>query len=624
MKNLDNREQELYNKKRKVSTRKRSGIKSEKKQSGGRAWNDDPITLPKKKTRSVTRTILGFSVAFFAFSVVFLAFQFLSGNGKVSPTNVDIEVLGNTFAAGGEELPLQIQITNRNSVSLLYSDLIIKYPDGAGDKTTERISLGTIKPRETIVETKDITLFGRQGDLQEILVDVEFRTEGSNAIFHRDFSHFVTLNSAPLDLLVEAPSSVVSGQQATYRMTIRANSDVVNQDLGVKVDYPIGFRYEDSNMDPAYGENVWYIGDLAAGSEKEITFTGALFGESGEERSFRFFVGPYGNGTSGDLKEVYSSYIHTESIVRPFIATQVLVDGIDDEVVAIKAQETVPISIKWSNNLPTRVDNVVVTVDIEGDILNESSVQNTGGFYDSNANRITWDKSNYGNFASVQPGARDTLTFRMSSLPLYQNGSLAQDAEITLRVSIRGQKPTEGGSLENVQNTLEKTIQINSDFAVAADGYFRSGPFNNQGTIPPVAGQETEYTIIWSVTNSANPVSNGKVTTTLPNYVVYKNQVNPASESLSFDPNTRELTWNLGTVTRGAGLTSARPEVAFLLGFTPSISQVGSAPLLTGEIELTGRDLFTGETLSSSDSAVSIRLTNDTGYNSSEGRVIAP
>lgn len=622
MNNLDKKDRTLYGKD-KISARKRSGIKSSRNTDAPRDWGSSSVSgRSRKKKGGMVKTIFTGSIIFFVLAVLFFLFQFLTGNQNVSTNKVDIEVLGNTFVAGGEELPIQIQITNRNSVDLEYTDLFIEYPDGSGESTRERVSLGTIKSRQTVVESRDIVLFGQQGSLEEVLVTVQYRTKGSNAIFAKDTSHFVTLNSAPIDLVVDASERIVSGQRTTFTISVRANNSVTNENVGVKIDYPTGFRYEESSIDPVFGDNIWSLGDLGAGVEKEFTVTGVMFGEEGEQRAFRFFVGPYTNFANAELAQAYSSYIHSATITRPFIGTQVLIGGIEDEVVAMKATENISVSIKWSNNLATRVDDVVLEVKIEGDIVNESSIQNFNGFYDSNTNTLRWDKSTYGAFASIQPGGRNTLNFSLRSLPLYQSGSLAQDEEITLSISISGKRPTEGSSLETIRNSTQKIIKINSDLYITGDSFFRTGPFNNGGTIPPKVGQETEYTIIWTVKNSANVVSNAKVSTILPGYVTYKNQISPASESVTFDPATRELTWNVGTVARGAGLTQAGEEVAILLGFTPSISQIGSSPLLTGPIELSAKDLFTGQTLRVSDSAISIRLTNDPGYSSSEGRVV--
>jgi len=618
MEYLDKKDQQLYTNKHEHS-KKRTVLKKKSGTEVKTSWGADTRPTKRRKKPSVAKMVFGFSIFFLILAIGYFVFQMVAGNGKVSTKNIDIEILGNAFAEGGEELPLQIQVTNRNSVPLEYSDLLIQYPDGAGELVRERVSVGTVKSGDTVVESRDIVLYGRQGDQQEIQATIEYRIKGSNAIFHKEYSHFVTLSSAPLDLSVEATDQIVSGQKTSFRVKVRANNDVINQNVGIKIEYPIGFRFEESDIAPAYGNNVWDLGDLGAGVEKEIIFSGVLFGESGEERAFRFFVGPYKGDT--DLSGTYSSYIHTASITRPFIGTQVLIAGIEDEIVPLPAGENIPVTIKWSNNLATRVDDVVLEVSIIGDALNKTTVQQSGGFYDSNTNTSRWDKTNYPSFASVQPGARDTLTINFSTFPLYQNGVLKNEEDLKLSISIRGKRPNEGGSLESIENSSEKTIQLNSDLYMTAEGFFRNSPFNNAGTIPPVVGSETEYTILWSVANSANPVSGAKVTTVLPSYVVYKNRISPASENIVWNASTRELTWNIGALARGTGLTTAAKEVSFLVGITPSVSQIGSAPLLTGPVRVTAKDLFTGQNLEDTERAVSTQVRNDTNYTSVEGRV---
>ena len=127
MDNLDKKQNKLYGK-AKISNRKRRGVKKTRSFDANRDWGSAPIKNKPKKKRSIIKTIFGFSVVFFVFAIIFMLFQFVTGNGKVSTNNVDIQILGNTFTAGGEELPLQIQIINRNPVALEYSDLLINYP----------------------------------------------------------------------------------------------------------------------------------------------------------------------------------------------------------------------------------------------------------------------------------------------------------------------------------------------------------------------------------------------------------------------------------------------------------------------------------------------------------------
>ena len=64
------------------------------------------------------------------------------------------------------------------------------------------------------------------------------------------------------------------------------------------------------------------------------------------------------------------------------------------------------------------------------------------------------------------------------------------------------------------------------------------------------------------------------------------------SEDLKYDSFKREVTWNIGTIPKGAGISGGSKEVYFQVSITPSLSQLGSSPTLVNEAVLTGVDDF--------------------------------
>jgi hypothetical protein len=59
-----------------------------------------------------------FSIIIFILALAYVAYVFFLGGNTVSNDNIDIAILGNNFTAGGQELPLIVQITNRNNSAL--------------------------------------------------------------------------------------------------------------------------------------------------------------------------------------------------------------------------------------------------------------------------------------------------------------------------------------------------------------------------------------------------------------------------------------------------------------------------------------------------------------------------
>jgi hypothetical protein len=116
--------------------------------------------------------------------------------------------------------------------------------------------------------------------------------------------------------------------------------------------------------------------------------------------------------------------------------------------------------------------------------------------------------------------------------------------------------------------------------------------------MPPKAGTETTYALVFTVTNTTNKISNAKVTASLPSYVRWIGSHAPAAEDLSFDQASGTFTWNVGDVAPGVGIGDTPPkQLAVAIGFTPSTSQIGQQPALVKNVTLSGIDSATGATV---------------------------
>ena len=183
-------------------------------------WKQEPISeeVKKKKDKhSILSTLLMFSVVFFIGSAGFAAYFFLGGSTTVSSQNIDIEIKGPISVRGNEELILQIAITNRNAISIQSTELLIEYPEGTRSADDLRAplpryreSLGTIASGEGIQKTVRAVLFGEEGSNMEIEVILEYRVEGSNAIFFKEQTYELVLGAAPLEITVDSVKEITS------------------------------------------------------------------------------------------------------------------------------------------------------------------------------------------------------------------------------------------------------------------------------------------------------------------------------------------------------------------------------------------------------------------------------
>jgi hypothetical protein len=86
---------------------------------------------------------------------------------------------------------------------------------------------------------------------------------------------------------------------------------------------------------------------------------------------------------------------------------------------------------------------------------------------------------------------------------------------------------------------------------------------------------------------------------TLPPYVEWEGNTYPDAD-ITYNPIGGEVVWNIGDIPRGAGAVTSTKQMAFQVSITPSVTQVGSVPVLVSEGAFSGVDDFTGSTIRSS------------------------
>jgi hypothetical protein len=227
---------------------------------------------------SVFKNFFIISVIFFTLAIFYASYVIFFGGNTVSKDNIEISILGNNFTAGGEDLSLIIGVTNKNSLPLDLVDLVIEYPKNSLNSDTEtspqtersRVSLGTIPAGAVRNENIKIILFGEQGSVVSLKISIEYRIEGSNAIFVKEKPYEVSINSTPISLSVEGPISISSNENITLDIKSSLNTTRPLSKVILKIDYPVGFQFISAKPAPSLGNNVWSLGDFSPGTIRGI------------------------------------------------------------------------------------------------------------------------------------------------------------------------------------------------------------------------------------------------------------------------------------------------------------------------------------------------------------------
>lgn len=580
-------------------------------------WGDkpdysiSPETIVKKNNSFFNKFLVG-SLLFFLISIGIAVFIFFGGVNMISSNNLTVDIIAPTSVSSGEELSIGLSVVNGNRTDLEDATLFITYPEGSmtvgedeRDISHDEISLGVIPKGGSGEHTVRTVLFGEKDSIKSFSFRIEYKVKGSNAVFSKEKTYDIIIGSSPILLEVKYPKEVNSGQDITISVEVTSNSTVPLKDLLVKIDYPYGYTYKSSSIKPIRNDSIWVLGDLKNGDKKKFDVVGTLIGQNLEDRSFRISAGNK-SGSVYDFDTVLVSNTITLGLRKSFFDLKVsagnnFVGTVGDSISA---------NIRWQNTLPDKIVDSTVEVLISGNSLDESKVNIiNGGYYSSVNDTAIWTKNENQVLSDIAPGDSGDFSFSIASLPNLVQPKLIKNPHIDLKVTMTGDRSgRDGGKVSSTETVVVKIATVAN---LAAKSLRDTGPFTNTGLVPPKADKETTYTINWLVTNTTSDLSTAVARAELPQGVVWKGETSPTSEKINYNPDTRLVTWDIGSVNAGAGFTTSPRQVFFKVGFIPSVVQVGTAPNLVSEVDFIATDAYTNRQMEKNIAPVTTRYTEN-------------
>jgi hypothetical protein len=572
----------------------------------------------------LTKFFIG-SAVFCAIALSIGAFLFFRGSNLISASNIDISITGPVSIPGGEEVSFDVKVVNKNNVDLMVADLEVEFPEGtinpanpSEEMKAYRELLGDIRAGGTIEKNIKAIIFGEENLQKTITFNVTYKVKGSTSLFTKNKTYDILINSSPIVMKVDSFEEITSGQEFDMTVSLKSNSQQVLKNVILKGQYPFGYVFASSNIPPLAGNTTWKIGDIAPGAERRVVIRGTLKGENTDARVFKFEVGAQ---SSTDPKAIGTPYMTAEqhiTIEKPFITTQISIDndeGSKDYPSEPGQQQRVKIT--WYNNLTTAVSNVQISAKLSGSAYDRGAVFPDAGYFKSSDNQIVWNRQTNPELASVGAGESGSVSFNITPKDTRNNTTPVVSPVITIAANISGDRVGEG-SVPTVTATASRNIRVSSAVTLSGRVVRTVGPFTNTGPIPPKVDKISTYTVMWSVDNTSNPVSNAKVVATLPPNVTWVGPVDPAAEDVVYDKNTNTIVWNVGTVSTYTRSSSRTRTVAFQVSIEPNVQQINQSPTLINSATLTASDDFAGVKLTDKQDLLTTRFSTDPGYKSGD------
>ena len=572
---------------------------------------------PSKKPRfSWAAIFLAIAALFFVLAVSAAAYFLVFGGRSVSTDRVIITPDGPTSISSGDVVTLLISVENRNPVTVMSTSLSAEFPDTARSAENEEVpfthyedTVGDIISGETGTRSVRAVLYGSENERIVIPITFEYRIEGSNAVFVKEAAYEVLITSSPISVRAEAVSEAAAGQSLTFAVTVRSNAKEPLQNVAVYAQYPFGFT-------PRRGEGpVFPVGTLAPGEERTVTVTGTLTGENSDERVFRFTGGIQRDEGTSVLAVSYSTATVAVTLAKPFLLATLSLNRDTGSSPVIEAGAPVQGIVSWINTLPTPVLDGQVSVKLSGAALEPSSVSAYGGFYRSSDTTVVYSRETDTGLGNLAPGATGSGSFNFRTKPSAALAGM-KNPTVTAVISVAGRRVGESNVPEAISSSVTRIIKVGTDLGLTGTSLYSTGAFTNTGPWPPVADQETTYTLDLVLTNTVNSVADATVSGVLPSYVRYVGATSPADGTVSYNAATRTVTWRAGEVAAG----STR-RASFQVALLPSASQRGTSPVLMSSVKATGTDRFTQKALLETRPDITTQTVADPTYVQGKGEV---
>ncbi|HPN96790.1 MAG TPA: hypothetical protein PLK35_03410 [Candidatus Moranbacteria bacterium] len=585
----------------------------------GDAWQKEKKGLDEgqKKTIKKGLIVLGCVIG----AILILVAAYFIRKSSFDSERVTVEISGPTQAESGKLLTYEIKYKNNNRKDLSNVNLKIIYPEDfkpednanfVGDgPVSGNIAIGEIKGHSEGKIIFNGRMYSPKGALIYLKGELSYNPGSFSTKYVSQGQLGINVSTSPLTLEILAPQFVANGDEVNYLVTYKNNGENNMDSLRIRMDYPEGFTFSNSDPKVFEGNNVWYIGQLTPGQRGQVVVSGKLEGEKDQIKKVKVYIG---STEKGNFVSYSESDAETKMAASPLTISQT-VNNVAS--LNVNAGEMLRFKINYRNDGNIGLTNAIVTEKIDSPVLDYTTLETNGGYYDASNKTITWKASDHSDLKNLVPGQSGSIEFLIKVKEVIPVSS-ANDKNFVISSIAKIDSPDVPTIVQSNKiiagNKMD--MKLNSKLVVDVKGFFTDPNITNSGPIPPKVNNETTYTLHWLLTNVSNDVTGAKVEAVLPTGVVMTGKIWPEDSKITYNERTNSITWEVGNISSGIGILSSAKEASFQVKIKPSANQAGNIVGLLNESKITAKDSFTGEDLSGKGDEKSTQLREDSGIGS--------
>lgn len=536
--------------------------------------------------------------------VIALVFFFL-GRGSFSEGKVDLKIEGPQEISAGELVSYKITYANNNKISLSGVKLNFFYPTDAivtRDQnilsiTNENFDLGELKSGESGEKTLTAYVVGDRGNIKTARATLAFKPSNLSSVFQKEASLATTITTLSVPITLVAPPTVINGQNISYLIDYRNQSSEDLQNLRFQVRYPEGFKSSQFSPQPtarSQSQDVWEIPILKQGEGSRITIQGNLGGNERETKTVSVTLQKKITTAAGDNYVDFEKTDASSVIATPLLSVGFVLNDSADYTAHVG--DILRYKVNLKNNSNSNIAGLSLSVHLDGSMFDFSSVR-SDGFFDSRVGTIYWNGSTVSDLNNLGANQSATVEFEVYLKNSFSGGIGARESFVKATAHLETPNVPADLNMDKLTADSELVTRISSSPTFAQKVLLNDSVFGSSGPFPPKVNSKTAFTARWNLVNPSSDLSSAKVTAVLMPGVAWEGRarVSGGQPQPAYDAGQGTVTWDLGTLPAGVGVSFPQYEADFQISITPSLNQVGETVPLLKNVSFEGVDTFTKE-----------------------------
>jgi len=330
----------------------------------------------------------------------------------------------------GSPFLISVIFENYSEKVLVAPKISLSLPEGTiyvadGSKRVVEKSFDQITPNQIIKEDFEVAVVGKSLQVYQFdgAISYTYQSSALSNRFDKRASLPVLARDPIVGLDFSAPDRILNGQD--FELSLRYQNQG-SAPLNGLIEFKLPAEFTLKGSDPVIEQSRLNLENLSAGQEGVIILSGSIIGQEYSYFSFEVTA----QTKIGDKLYPVNSKLLSLSILPSPLNLKIELEGKSGEVVY--PGQALTFGISFSNEDEVNLSDVILEVDLKGEMFDFSSLESKGYFSDS-YKRITWTAANLPILKELKAKTGGSTSFSISLADSYPISGLS-DKNFTVKV----------------------------------------------------------------------------------------------------------------------------------------------------------------------------------------------